>query len=132
MPNNKFIYIFEIKKLLAIFFLLQDVWPFWAVGPGYTHKQLSVLWNTPPHTHCHKHSCAYLSICSHVHGKHIQANTLSSFIWCAMGAIIQINMLHTIIWISHCMFITHSTHTKRGGNTKEFTWGKIYVKTTLL
>lgn len=36
-------------------------------------------------------------------------------------------MLNAIIWISHCMFINHSTKKRGGKNTKEFTWEKIYM-----
>lgn len=80
-----------------------------------------------PPAHCNKHSCIYLSMCSHVRVK-TNKHTRQIYFMCN-GAIIQINMLNTIIWVSPCMLTTHNTNTKRGGNTKEFTtWGKYMWK----
>lgn len=79
----------------------------------------------PPHIVTQLHLSEYTLPCTWK--THANKHPQQFYLMCN-GAIIPINMLNTIIWISHCMFITHSTNTKRGGNTKEFTWGKYMWK----
>lgn len=101
-----------------------------AVGP-WIDTQTSVCISGAPHIVIN--TAAFIWVCDPMYMKNIQTNTLSRFIWLCNGAIIQINMLGAIIWISHCMFISHSTKKKGGGgNTKEFTWEKNICENNLI
>lgn len=101
------------------------MWPFWAVGPEYAHKPMSVLWDPRTLSYTQLPLSEYMLPCTRK--THSNKHPQQFYLMCN-GAIIQINMLNATVWISHCMSITHSTNTKRGGNTKEFTWGKYMWK----
>lgn len=95
----------------------------WALG---MHTNKRVCSEVPPHIVIN--TAAFIWVCAPMYvWKHSSRHTQQIYFMCN-GAIIQINMLDTIIWVSHCMLTTHSTNTKRGGNTKEFTWGEYMWK----